>query len=253
MAEMVQLNELVSYINTVLEVNNFHDYAPNGLQVEGCAQVSKLVTGVTASLALLNAAIRNGADAVLVHHGYFWKGENPCVTGMKKHRLECLLKNNINLLAYHLPLDAHPLYGNNAQLGKMLGSSVEGRFASNSNLGMYGALQKPLSGAVFADYLAKILGRQPLHIMGDDRPIHRIAWCSGGAQSYFEEAIALGVDAYVSGEISEHTTHMAKECGVHYFAAGHHATERYGVKALGEHLADQYGIEHTFIDIDNPV
>ncbi|MCF6235147.1 MAG: Nif3-like dinuclear metal center hexameric protein [Gammaproteobacteria bacterium] len=250
---MVQLNELISYVDTLLDVENFHDYAPNGLQVEGGRQVSKLVSGVTASMELLEAAIKHGADTVLVHHGYFWKGENPCVTGMKKRRLECLLKNNINLLAYHLPLDAHPVYGNNAQLGNMFGSSVEGRFASSNKLGMYGTLQKPLSGVVFADHLAKVLDRQPLHIMGNNRPIHRIAWCSGGAQSYFEEAIALGVDAYVSGEISEHTTHMAKECGVHYFAAGHHATERYGVKVLGEHLANKYGIEHTFIDIDNPV
>ncbi len=250
---MVQLNELISYIDTLLDVNNIRDYAPNGLQVEGRAQVSRLVTGVTASLALLEAAIKQGADTVLVHHGYFWKGENPCVTGMKKRRIEILLKNNVNLLAYHLPLDAHPVYGNNAQLGKMLGLSVEGRFASSEQLGMYGSLEKAVSGAVFADHLAQVLDRQPLHIMGSDQPIHRVAWCSGGAQSYFEEAIALGVDAYVSGEVSEHTTHMAKECGVHYFAAGHHATERYGVKVLGEHLADKYGVEHTFIDIDNPV
>ncbi len=250
---MVKLSKLVSYIDGLLGVDGFNDYAPNGLQVEGGAFVSRLVTGVTASMELLEAAVRCKADTVLVHHGYFWKGENPCITGMKRRRLACLLKNDLNLLAYHLPLDAHAVYGNNSRLGELMGIEVEGRFASKEKIGMYGRLPEAVSGAVFADRLAGILKRQPLHISVDDLPIRRIAWCSGGAQSYFEEAVALQVDAYVSGEISEQTMHIAKECGVHYFAAGHHATERYGVQALGEHLAEKYDIEHTFIDIPNPV
>jgi dinuclear metal center YbgI/SA1388 family protein len=249
------LQDLVTYLDGFLNVDSFDDYAPNGLQVEGRPQVSKVIGGVTASQALLDAAIERQADAILVHHGYFWKGEDPCITGMKRRRLQSLLAAGVSLLAYHLPLDAHPRLGNNAQLGVMLDIVVQGSFAVRGGpmLALYGDLVTPLSAGDLGLKITNCLQRQPLHIAGDDRPIQRIGWCSGGAQSYFEAAVALGVDAFISGEVSEQCTHIARETGVHYYAAGHHATERYGVQALGRHLSDQYGLTFEFIDIDNPV
>lgn len=252
---MVERTRLVDYCNELLESDAFQDYCPNGLQVEGAAQVQRLVTGVTASQALLDAAVQAGAQMLLVHHGYFWKGEPAAVTGIKQHRLKTLLGNDLSLLAYHLPLDVHAELGNNVQLAKLLGWTVLGGLEPGNprSVGLYGELPEPLDGAALAGRLAEALQREPLHIAGNDRPIKRIAWCTGAAQGYIERAIALGADAYVTGEVSEPTVHVARENGIHFFAAGHHATERYGVKALGEHLAAQFGIEHQFIDIDNPV
>jgi dinuclear metal center YbgI/SA1388 family protein len=252
---MVQLDELVSHCDALLEVAKFHDYAPNGLQVEGRTEIAKLVTGVTASQALIDAAIVAGADALLVHHGFFWKGESAVVTGLKRRRLGALIENNISLIAYHLPLDAHPELGNNAQLARLLGLTVEGRFGRDGGdaLAMHGALPRPMSVPEFALYLCDALGREPLHLPGSGDEIVRVGWCSGAAQGYIEAAAGLGVQAFVSGEVSEYTTHYARESGVHYFAAGHHATERYGVQALGGYLAQQFGLQHEFIDIANPV
>lgn len=252
---MAQLEELVNYTDRLLEINQFDDYCPNGLQVEGAPEVATLVTGVTASLALLEAAVAARADAVLVHHGYFWKGEDPRVTGMKQRRLRCLLVNGVSLLAYHLPLDAHPELGNNARLGEVLEFEVHGRFiqAGRLNIGMYGELRRPFTASTLADHIARRLGRAPLHIAGRASRIKRIGWCTGAAQRHLDDAVALGLDAYVSGEVSEQTVHEARESGVHYFAAGHHATERYGVMALGEHLAERFDLAHRFVDIDNPV
>lgn len=252
---MVELSELVRFTDDVLEVDRFTDYCPNGLQVEGRAQVNRLVSGVTASRALIDAAVAAQADALLVHHGYFWRGEDARIIGMKRQRLAELLQNDMSLLAYHLPLDVHPLYGNNAQLGERLELTVEGRFApeGDTGIGLYGHLPAAMTAQAFAQHIGSVLGRAPLHVAGGTEEIRTLAWCTGAAQGYIEEAADLGVDAYLSGEVSEQTVHVARERGLHYFAAGHHATERFGVQALGEFLARQLEIEHRFIDIDNPV
>ena len=252
---MVKLLDLTNYTNDLLGIGQFSDYCPNGLQVQGKNEVQTLISGVTASQAFLDAAIDDGADALLVHHGYFWKGEDPCLTGMKKKRFAALLRSDVSLLAYHLPLDAHPEYGNNAQLAKLLGFTTKGRFGRGpgDELGVYGELAQPMSPQELADHLLARLGREPLHIAGASREIRTVAWCTGAAQSYIEQAVSTGVDAFVSGEISEQTVHVARETGIHFYAAGHHATERYGVQALGSHLAQRFAIEHRFIDIDNPV
>ena len=244
--------ELVNYLDGLMMPGKFRDYCPNGLQVEGCSEVTRLVAGVTASQALLDVAVERGADAILVHHGYFWKGEDGRVTGIRRRRMATLLANDINLLAYHLPLDAHPELGNNAQLALRLGWLPDGRFGEQ-DIGWLGTVAEPCALSALAERVARVLERQPLVVGDEARPIRRIAWCSGGAQGYFEQAIALGVDAYLSGEISEQTVHLARESGVAYLAAGHHATERYGVQALAENLARQFGITCDFVDIENPV
>jgi dinuclear metal center YbgI/SA1388 family protein len=252
---MISLNELVSYTNSLLDINAFRDYGPNGLQVEGRSEIKILVSGVTASQALIDAAIDAGADAILVHHGYFWKGEDPCITGIKKQRIARLLDADVSLLAYHLPLDAHPELGNNACLAKELGFSVKGTFGTGSgpDIAFHGELAKPLSGEKLAGLLAERLGREPLHIPGQAGTVKTIGWCSGGAQGMIELAANQGFDAYLTGEVSEQTVHIARETGIHFYAAGHHATERYGAPALGEHLAKQFDLAHQFIEIDNPV
>ncbi len=244
--------ELVGYLDELLVPGKFRDYCPNGLQVEGRAEITRIVAGVTASQDLLDATVALHADAILVHHGYFWKGEDGRVTGIRRQRLATLLANDINLLAYHLPLDAHPELGNNAQLARLLGFVPESRFGEQ-DIAWLGALAEPCDLSTLTARVSAVLGRQPQVIGGDDRMIRRIGWCSGGAQGYFEPAIALGVDAYLSGEISEQTVHLARESGVAYLAAGHHATERYGVQALAGHLARQFGIACEFVDLDNPV
>ncbi len=252
---MVQLSELVKYTNSLLSVDNFRDYCPNGLQVEGRAEVHRLVCGVTACQALVDAAVAAKADALLVHHGYFWKGEAEPVTGIKMRRIKTLLEAGISLLAWHLPLDAHPELGNNAQLAEKLGLITEGRFPGEdvAAVGLRGRLATPQSAEAFADKLESVLERRPLHIAPNSRPIETLAWCSGGAQGYIEAAADAGVDAYISGEVSEQTFHLAQERGIHYFAAGHHATERYGVQALAAHLSQKFHINTEFVDILNPV
>ena len=248
----MKLVELVEYLDRLLEPAKFRDYCPNGLQVEGRAEVRRIVAGVTASQALLDAAVAVQADAVLVHHGYFWRGEDGRITGMRKRRLATLIENDISLLAYHLPLDAHPTLGNNAQWAAALGWQPQGQFGEQ-DIGWVGTLPQPQTVAELATGLTVALGRAPLVIGEPARPISRLAWCSGGAQGYFEQAIALGVDAYLSGEISEQTVHLARESGVAYFAAGHHATERFGAQALALHLAEHCGLDCCFVDVDNPV
>ncbi len=245
-------DELVNYLDGLLEPAKFQDYCPNGLQVEGRGEVRRIVTGVTASQALLDAAVACKADAVIVHHGYFWKGEDGRITGMRRQRLGSLIANDISLIAYHLPLDAHPNLGNNAQLASRLGWLPLGRFA-DQDIGWHGELAMSCDLGTFAAMVGAGLGRQTLVIGEPARPVRRIAWCTGGAQGYFEQAIALGVDAYVSGEISEQTVHLARESGVAYLAAGHHATERGGVETLAVHLSEKFGLDCRFIDIDNPV
>ena len=247
---------LESALNQLLEPQLFKDYAPNGLQVEGRREVRRLVTGVTASQALLDAAIAQEADAILVHHGYFWGNEPAAIRGMKKRRLQALLKHDVNLYAYHLPLDAHPQLGNNAQLARLLDIQVLCPLETDNSrsLALVGQLREPVSGAEFAARLASCLQRQPLHC-GDGGPtlIKTVAWCSGGGQGYINLAAEQGIDAFFTGEASEQTIHVAREMGIHFYAAGHHATERYGVKALGEWLVAEHGLEVSFLDLDNPV
>jgi len=247
---MASRNDILAGVSEWLQPDNFQDYAPNGLQVEGRQEIRRIISGVTASQALIDAAVRDNADMILVHHGYFWKGEDQTIRGMKKQRLKTLLEHDINLVAYHLPLDDHPEYGNNRQLANVLGirnpRPVRG-------LVWQGELAGPQSPENFAQHLAQALQRQPLHVGGGPEQIRTVAWCTGAAQGYITTALEAGVDAYISGEISEPTTHTARECGIHYFAAGHHATERYGVQALGEAIARTFGVQHQFIDCDNPV
>ncbi len=248
---MVGLRELEIYTDRLLAIGDFSDYCPNGLQVQGRAQVERLVGGVTASQALLDAA--PDADAILVHHGYFWKGEDPRVIGMKRNRLRTLLSRDISLLAYHLPLDAHPRYGNNVRLAAVLGLEIETGFGPGNGMGLVGRLPDPVSGQRFAAHIATCLRREPFHVPGVATRLRRIGWCTGAAQSYIEAAVAEGIDAFLTGEVSEQTVHIARETGIHFYAAGHHATERYGVQALGEHLARRFQLEFQFIDIDNPI
>lgn len=251
---MENRDDIVDYINRTLNAERISDYCPNGLQVAGRSQVNHIVTGVTASARFLTAAIEAGADAVLVHHGYFWKGESPVLTGMKLERIRLLLEANISLLAYHLPLDIDPILGNNAMLAQKFDFDVEGRIAAGGTDGLlfYGRLNKPLPSDVFVDHIAKVLGRKVTAVGGDERIIKRVAWCSGGAQRFILDAAQLGVDAFISGEISEQTTHEARENSILYIAGGHHATERYGVQALGINLSEQLQLTHQFIDVDNP-
>ena len=244
--------EIESYLNTLLEVGKFRDYGPNGLQVEGREGIGKVVSGVTASLALIEAAVERRADAVLVHHGLFWKGHDGRITGWMKKRIQLLLAHEISLFAYHLPLDAHPQLGNNAQFGQRLKFTADGRFGEQE-LGFIGTPSQPLTPAALGALLKFRLNRDPVIVDGaSGRQIRRVAWCTGGAQGYFEAAIAAGADAYVTGEISEPQAHLARETGVSFFACGHHASERYGAPALGAHLAEKFGLVHEFVEIDNP-
>lgn len=247
---------LETCLDELLESRQFKDYSPNGLQVEGRPDVQRVVTGVTASQALLDEAVRLQADAVLVHHGYFWGNEPAQIRGMKKRRLQTLLRHDINLYAYHLPLDAHPQLGNNAQLASLLEISVLRPLEADNprSLALVGELDVPLSGEEFAERLAVRLGRAPLFCPGSASDvIRRIGWCSGGGQSYINLAAEQGLDAFFTGEASEQTVHVAREMGIHFFAAGHHATERYGIRALGDWLTTTQGLDVTFVDIDNPV
>lgn len=248
----MQRTELESYLNQYLDIARFRDYCPNGLQVEGRADVRVIVSGVTASLALVHAAIERGADALLVHHGYFWRGEDARVTGTRRDRLAMLLKNDLSLFAFHLPLDAHPDVGNNVELARELELPYAGTFGEQ-DLGAHGMFATPPTVGELGRRIGARLNRAPQIIGDENKLVKRVAWCTGAAQSYLEDAARLGVDAYISGEISEQTVHLARETGVAYIAAGHHATERYGVRALGEHVAARFGIEHHFIDIANPV
>lgn len=249
----MNIEELQDYLHQFLEVDRFKDYCPNGLQVEGKPEIECIVSGVTASQALIEQAIEKRADALLVHHGYFWKNEDARIIGIKAQRLKLLLQHQINLLVYHLPLDAHPVVGNNAQLGKLLelkGAVLDPELAQG--IVWHAHLDYPMPASEWAAQLADKLGRAPMHIPAGNQEIQHIAWCTGGAQGYISDMAKYAVDAYLSGEISESTVHAARETGVHYFAAGHHATERFGAKALGEHLQDKFGLEHYFIDIPNP-
>ena len=247
------LSTLVDWLDQALQPSRFRDYCPNGLQVEGKADVTRLATAVTANQSVLERAVAWGVDALLVHHGYFWKGEFEPVVGMKRRRLGILLGNDVSLLAYHLPLDAHPELGNNARLGQLLGIDNPQPLQPEdpTSVGNVGDLS--IGAGELCDRLRALTGRQPLLIGEEDRHLQRIAWCTGAAQSYIDAAVRAGADVFISGEISEPTVHTAREEGIAYIAAGHHATERYGVQAVGEALASEFALEHQFFDEDNPV
>ena len=252
-------HELDAWLTTTLQPGRFRDYCPNGLQVEGRSHISHIVTGVTASQALIEAAVARDADAILVHHGWFWKNENPCIVGPKHHRLSALLASDINLFAYHLPLDAHPEWGNNAQLARVMDWAPDiqpdgtPRRCGPEDLVWLGAPTHECTVGELAADIARRLKRKPLVIGDHDRTVRHLAWCTGAAQGMMDAAVEAGADCYVSGEISEPTVHLARETGRAYISAGHHATERYGVQALGAAIEAQFGIRCTFVDIDNPV
>ena len=252
--EIMNNLELERLLNEKLSTDRINDYAPNGLQVEGKAEIKKIITGVTASQALIDYAVAQQADAVLVHHGYFWKSENPCIRGMKGKRIKTLLVNDINLYGYHLPLDVHPELGNNAKLAQLLGiSDLQPLENSATSIPVLGTLKDPVTAEEFAQRIEQVLHRKPL-ICTENGPhlIRKVSICTGGGQGYIDLAAAQGCDAFITGEVSEQTIHSAREQGIHFFAAGHHATERYGIKALGEWLAAEYGLDVEFKDIDNP-
>jgi dinuclear metal center YbgI/SA1388 family protein len=247
---------LEKHLTELLKPEKIKDFCPNGLQVQGTQNIKRIVTGVTASQALINEAIKVKADAILVHHGYFWKNESYLIRGMKHTRIKSLLMNDINLFAYHLPLDVHPILGNNAQLAKLLGINVTGPLEQGNeySVSIQGEFTEEKTGDEVKDLISHTLHRECLHLKPpSNKSIKKLAWCTGGGQNYIELAVEHGVDAFISGEASEQTTHVVNEMDIHFFAAGHHATERYGAKALGEHLQEKFGVEVVFIDIDNPV
>lgn len=251
----ITIKQLTDYLNLFLKPEQWKDYCPNGLQVNAQRPISNIVSGVSVCQDLLDQAIVAGADVVLVHHGFFWRGEDPCLLGIKYRRISTLIKNDLYLLAYHLPLDGNPIVGNNVQLAKKLNITITGEFfcPQGPGLGLMGEFPQAVSGDQLQEHILNCLNRQPLYVRGKSQQIKRIAWCTGAAQDFIDQAIAHEVDAYLTGEVSERTVHISRESGIHFFAAGHHATERYGVKALGEHLSEYFNIEHQFIDIDNPV
>ncbi|OYQ78990.1 Nif3-like dinuclear metal center hexameric protein [Wohlfahrtiimonas chitiniclastica] len=248
--------ELERILDAKLNAKAIKDYAPNGLQIEGRHEVKKIITGVTASMRLIEAAIERKADLILVHHGYFWRGEDMRLIHAKYRRIKALMQHDIGLMGYHLPLDMAPEIGNNARLGQLLNiQAVEGLDPHDSNsLILKGRLATPMTGEAFGQVIEKVLNRTPLHIPSErDQLIETVAWCSGGAQDYIDQAALAGVDAYLTGEASERTTHSAREMDIHFYGAGHHATERYGIEALGKWLAQTHQLDVEFIDCDNPV
>jgi len=248
-------SKLANKLEQFLEIHQFKDYCPNGLQIEGRSEVNKIITGVTANQALIDIAVAEKADAIVVHHGFFWKGERQEIVGMKYQRIKALLENGINLYAYHLPLDVHPQLGNNAQLAKLLGITDRRPLEpwDKRSVGRVGKFADAINPDTLSARIESVLSRKPLHIDGGKKEIKSIAWCTGGGQDYITIAAEQGIDAFISGEISERTVHIAREMGIHYYAAGHHATERYGVQALGEWLKDELELDVQFVDVDNPV
>ena len=247
----IERTHLLAHFDGLLQPERFKDYGPNGLQVEGKRDIQRIVSGVTASRALIEAAIEKKADAIFVHHGLFWRGMDGRITGWLKERIRLLLAHDISLFAYHLPLDAHPELGNNAQLGLKLGLQGAATFGEQ-NLGWLASAEFANAEALSAQ-VEKALGRTATVVSGAaDKPIRKVAWCTGGAQGFFEAAITAGADAYITGEISEPQAHLARETGTTFIAAGHHATERYGAPAVAAHVAQQLGLAHEFVEIDNP-
>ena len=252
---MTTPQQITQFCDELLNTHEFKDYCPNGLQVDADTTIKKIITGVTACQALIDRAVQENAQAILVHHGYFWKGESEPLVGMKGKRIRTLLQNHISLIAYHLPLDAHPIFGNNATLANALGLTITGALYPHEKFPIGNiATCSPIKAIDFAKKIAKTLEREPLYLGNNPNKIlQKIALCTGGAQDMIEQAHLMGCDGFISGEVSERTTHMAQELDVAYFGAGHHATEKGGVVALGEQIAKHFGIECIFVDIDNPV
>ncbi|MFB2537829.1 MULTISPECIES: Nif3-like dinuclear metal center hexameric protein [unclassified Acinetobacter] len=252
---MANLQQIVAWCDDYLEAKAFKDYCPNGLQIQGKEEVEILVSSVTASLDAIEQALDLNADALLVHHGYFWKGEPSPLTGLKGKRVKQLMQNDVSLIAYHLPLDAHTAIGNNAVLAKLLGLNIVGALDPSERypIGNVATLTEPMTGTEFAQHLHRVLGQQPLHIAGHQGLIKKVGFCSGAAQDYLYKAVELGCDAYFSGEVSERTFHESVEYGIDYFAAGHHATERYGVQRLAELLNKQFNLTTHYVELNNPV
>lgn len=248
---MIQRSELLAHLDELLQPGYFSDYGPNGLQVEGAPEIQKIITGVSICEPLIDAAIAKNAETILVHHGMFWKLEGPRVVGIKKSRLAKLLSHNINLIGYHLPLDAQLEFGNNAQIAKLLNIKIDHTYTKDELL-FVGHLEKPMNGKAFEEKIATAFSRKPLYIPAE-KEIQIVGWCSGGGADYIHRAIECGVDAFITGEVYERTVPVARESNIHLYGAGHHATERYGIKALGEHLSHHFSISVEFIDIDNPV
>jgi dinuclear metal center YbgI/SA1388 family protein len=248
---MARRSDVEAFLQALLQPDRFKDYGPNGLQVEGRSEIRRVVSGVTASLALIDAAIAAGADAIVVHHGLFWRGHDGRLVGWLKERVARLMAAQVNLFAYHLPMDAHPQFGNNAQLGLQLGWVADGRFGEQ-DLGFIAAMPQATDADSLATNLRRITGRDGVLVPGDGRPLRRVGWCTGGAQGYFEAAIAAGADVFITGEISEPQAHIARETGVAFIACGHHATERYGAPAVAGEVARHFGLDHEFIDVPNP-
>ncbi|PYF82975.1 dinuclear metal center YbgI/SA1388 family protein [Marinomonas alcarazii] len=249
-------SEFELLLNETLSPSRFKDYAPNGLQVEGKKEINRVVTGVTASQALIDAAIELKADAIFVHHGYFWKNEDPRIVGMKYRRIAALIKHDINLYGYHLPLDAHPTLGNNAGLADAIGlscrSALQAGVPIEESIGIVGELEEAMSLDAFQQRVESAVSRSVLFERVSDQPIRRVALCTGGAQGYIEQAVAIGADVFITGEVSEQTIHIAREMGIHFIAAGHHSTERFGARSMAAYLANECGLDATFIDVDNP-
>ena len=252
---MVTRDELTHYLTSLLQPHNIKDYCPNGLQISGKHEIHTVVTGVTANQALIEAACNLNADALLVHHGFFWRGEDPCIIGHKYNRIKPLIQHDINLFAFHLPLDMHKEFGNNVSLARVLNFIPKGQIdlGDPPNLVWHGVLPQPSSGAQLSDHIEQQLQRKPLYIPGKSSAIKTIAWCTGAAQDYIQLAADFGCDAFLTGEVSERTVDIARETGIHFYAAGHYATERYGVQALGRLLAEHFDLTHNFLEIDNPV
>jgi len=252
---MITRDDLVSYLDDLLSCSQFQDYAPNGLQIEGRSSIQTICTAVTASEAVIAEALNYGADALIAHHGFFWRGEESVITGMRRRRIGQVIAGDLNLYAYHLPLDCHATLGNNACLGQLLqlNAILSHDIGKTANILWSGEFREAMTAQMLIKQIGDALQQPPLHIAGTDKLIKRIAWCSGAAQDYIEDAQRLGVDAYLSGEISERTYYQALELNMHYFACGHHATERFGIQALGTHLAKQFNLDHQFIDSMNPV
>lgn len=256
----ITVKQLITWLDSQLQPQLFQDYAPNGLQVQGKPEIKKVVFGVTASLAFIEQAIEKQADAIIVHHGWFWRNEDPRIINAKYQRLAKLIKHDINLIAYHLPLDAHPQWGNNAMLAQVLGLCVNcvdnkpQTFGRDDLIWLGSAPAGVINARQLLELIEKSLDRKPLFIGDPGQKVEKVAWCTGGAQGMFEEAILAGADAYITGEASEPVFHLAQEYGVAYYGAGHHATERYGVQGLMQEMQKQYpALELEYLDIDNPV
>ena len=252
---MAKLQDIIQWCDQTLESTEFKDYAPNGLQIEGKTEVRKILAAVTASQDAIDAAIRENADLLLVHHGYFWKGEAYPITGMRGKRIKSLIQHDISLLAYHLPLDSHPSLGNNAAIADLLElERIEALDPSERHpIGNIGYLNQPMPVEEFKKFVSEKLKFDITHLPADKTMIEKVGFCTGGAQDFIVKAAEQGCDAYISGEVSERTFYEAKELGVHYFACGHHATERYGVQRLGQAISEQFDIEYVYFELNNPI